>query len=217
MHLPLLLKQKSLSPRALASGIPPPPALPHAWDWGAAGASAPRWDLISPVTSGGDTCFRASSCHQQGSDAAMRATCSGLVTLKCCLCIYIDIKRLLHLKAQQRAAPRKHAANTHTHTHTRNVFNQRKTQQNWKCWCSAEAAFLPRKWWLKMHIQPRSESKPNKISRILSSDLRGLRIRHFYYKQITKYCQVLWNSFGLINKSMKLLLLMTLSWLSYLL
>lgn len=54
-----------------------------------------------------------------------------------------------------------------------------------------------------MHIQPQSESKPNKISRILSSDLRGLRIRHFYYKQITKYCQVLWNTFGLVNKSMK--------------
>lgn len=126
VHLPLLLKEKSLSPRLLASGILHPPALPHAWDWGAAGASAPRWDLISPVTSGGDTCFRASSCHQQGSNAAMRAVCSGLVTLKCCLCIYIDIKRLLHLKGQQRGGPWKHAANTHTHTHTQCVQSKKK-------------------------------------------------------------------------------------------
>lgn len=76
--------------------------------------------------SGGDTCFRASSCHQQGSDAAMRAVCSGLVTLKCCLCIYIDIKRLLHLKGQQRGGPWKHAANTHTHTHTQCVQSKKK-------------------------------------------------------------------------------------------
>lgn len=96
-----------------------------------------------------------------------------------------------------------HLALMRFYTYTHIVFNQRKTQLNWKCLYSAETAFLPRKWWLKMHIWPWFESKPNKVSRILSTDLRGLRIWHFYYKQITEYCQVLWNYVGHVSKRMK--------------